>query len=69
MIDDSISDEQLIELRNKISVGSDAHTIRAFIGRLPEVLTDSMESVETASRIVADMNERLMGQPQLAELS
>lgn len=57
LVDETISDERLIEIRNSLSDCGDARKIRSSLRQIPEALTDSIEGVEAVSKIVAAMKE------------
>ena len=57
IIDDSISDQELIELRKTVSCDRNVRKIRSALQQIPEALTDSIQGVEAVSKIVAAMKE------------
>lgn len=57
LIDESVTDEQLIELRKKLATDSNVRKIANSLRQIPEALTDSIQGVEAVSKIVAAMKE------------
>ncbi|MCA9135953.1 MAG: response regulator [Planctomycetales bacterium] len=57
LIDESVSDEQIICLRKSISADKDVRKIANALRQIPEALTDSIHGVEAVSKIVSAMKE------------
>ena len=57
LVDESISDDDLIELRNSVANTVVPRKVKSALRQIPEALADSIEGVEAVSRIVAAMKE------------
>ncbi len=57
LVDDGVSDEQLIDLRNSLADVPQPKNIKSTLKQIPNALSDSIEGVKSVSRIVAAMKE------------
>lgn len=57
LVDEEVSDEDLLALRKTITDVPKVKKIRSSLQQIPEALADSIDGVETVSRIVAAMKE------------
>lgn len=57
LVDEDVSDEQLIELRKSLTDVPKLKRIKSSLEQIPEALADSIEGVESVSKIVAAMKE------------
>lgn len=57
LVDEGVSDEQLIEIRDSITTSVKAKKVKSSLKQIPEALMDSIEGVEAVSKIVAAMKE------------
>lgn len=57
LADDSVSDEDLLEIRHALTVGLPVRKVRKSLAQIPEALSDSLEGVQAVAKIVAAMKE------------
>lgn len=57
LVDESVADEQLIEIRNSIGDSVKSKKVKSLLKQIPEALADSIEGVAAVSMIVAAMKE------------
>lgn len=57
LVDEEITDEQLVELRKSIVNAPQLKKVKSSLKQIPEALSDSIDGVESVSKIVAAMKE------------